>query len=272
MTDLFKRSIRLQVDALEIVDLRMSFKVEKTLKREPNTLELSIYNLSETSRKQVQKQNAFVKLIAGYQQRTEILFQGDVTTAYHTKNGPDWITKIQAGDGARTMRKARVSESFAAGTTLGDVLTRLAQRTGLNVGNLTDAVSQGNLRNALTQFTKGFAVSGVAIDELEKVAQTAGLEISVQDGALQFSDPSRVVGTEVALLKPDTGLVGSPEVGEKGKVKARALIQQKLLPGRQCKLESREIRGFFKIEKVTFTGDNFDPTWYADLELRPFVL
>lgn len=275
MGALFDRAVVADVGTLRVSGLRIAFKVEKTLTKDPNTLDLVIYNLAASTRRQMQTPGAAVRLTAGYVGNVELLFSGDATIINHTRNGPDWVTRIQCGDGVKALRTARVNESFAPGTSVGAVLQRIAERTGLALGNTLDEIKKGNVRNALTEFSKGFVTAGIAGDELDKLAATFGREFSVQDGAIQLSTPGEAVGDLVVDLRADAGLIGSPEVAEASAdkkrkrtiVKARSLIQQKLSPGRKVKLTSAAIAGFFRVEKVTFSGDTHAAPWYADLEL-----
>lgn len=278
---LFGRVCAVQIDTLRVVDLRCAFKVEKDLTKNPNTLDLVVYNLSEKSRRQVQKKNAAVRLEAGYGVSLELLFSGDATIINSTRVGTEWVTRVQAGDGIKAMRSATVSESFAPGTSIADVIKKIAGSTGLNIGNVVEAVKAGNIRNALTEFSKGFSVSGMSHEAMAKIAATYGYEFSVQDGAIQLSQPGVTVGTHVVDLRKETGLIGSPEIaevsagsggGKKTVIKARSLIQQRLTPGRAIRLTSKAIQGFFRIEKVTYTGDSREQPWYADLELNATAL
>lgn len=274
---LFNRICSVNVDTLKVTGLRTAFKVEKSLTKDPNTLDVTIYNLGEDARRKIQKKHALVKLEAGYEGNVEQIFTGDATIINSTKQGTDWITRLQSGDGVKAMRSNTVSESFAPGTSLSDVLKSLAGSTGLGLGNVIEAVRAGNLRNAMTEFSKGFSVSGMASDELAKVASSYGYELSVQDGALQLSQPGVPVGNYVVDLRKETGLIGSPEIaevsagsgnGKKTVIKARSLIQQKLTPGRAVHLQSKAITGFFRIEKASFIGDTHADPWYAELELN----
>jgi hypothetical protein len=276
MTELFKRSIFIDVDATRITDLRMAFKIEKDLTKDPNKCDVQIWNLSDFSRSKLQTSGAHIVVTAGYKGETEKLFDGQATVINHTKQGPDWVTRLQSGDGVFATRGARINENFAPGTPLVDAFKTIASKTGLALGNVLDEIKKGNVRNALSQWGKGAVVSGVAIEEAHKLAQTMGYELSVQDGALQLAELGGTVGSEVVRLAADTGLIGSPEIGEKDAanvlkarhiIKARSLIQQRLMPGRKVLLNSLKINGFFRIEKVTFIGDTHDTAWYADLEM-----
>jgi hypothetical protein len=274
---LFNRSVTVDVDAMRITALRMAFKIEKdATSKTPNKCDLQIWNLSDFSRSKIQTSGAHVVVTAGYDGQVEKLFDGQVTTINHTKQGPDWVTRLTSGDGVFATRGARVNENFAPGTQLVDAFKTIAEKTGLALGNVVEEIKKGNVRNALTQWTKGAVVSGVAIDEVHKLAATMGYEVTVQDGALQIAERGSTVGNEIVRLAEDTGLIGSPEMGEKDQTdilkarhitKARSLIQQRLMPGRSVLLNSARINGLFRIEKVTFVGDTHDTPWYADLEM-----
>ncbi len=274
--DLFGRVAVLQVGTVRIRDLRMAFRIDKRLTKEPNTLDLQVFNLSETTRRALQQKSVPVKLIAGYKDTVETLFEGDSTIINHTREGPDWITRVQSGDGIDLCRSSRCSESFAKGTTVADAALRLARRTGLKLGNFEEGLRLAP-PDAPSQYTKGVAFCGPTYDILEKVCGTLRLGLSVQDGALQVHQlDGTPVGAEIVRLAPDTGLVGSPEmceekaasgVGKRHFVKVRALIQQRLLPGRRVQLDSVAIKGIFRVEKATFIGDTHDTPWYADLEM-----
>jgi hypothetical protein len=96
-----------------------------------------------------------------------------------------------------------------------------------------------------------------------------GYSWSIQDKEIQILGPLDTVGGKVITLEVGTGLIGSPQVGEKGIVKVRSLLQTDLLPGRGVKILSRLIDGFFRIEKSTFEGDTWGQAWYVDLECKP---
>lgn len=276
MVEFFNRTASVEVAGIKVTSLRMAFKITKDLTATPNKLDLQIWNLSEASRANIQTASADVKFIAGYRGAEETLFSGQATIINHTKNGPDWITHLESGDGVFAGRLNRINENFAPGTPLTEAFKKVAASTGLAIGNTFDEIKKGNVRNALTQWSKGAIISGVALEEAHKLAKTLGYEMSVQDGALQVIEKGKTVGVDVVLLNAATGLVGSPEIGEKNAanaakarhvIKARSLIQQRLVPGRQVNLDSLRIKGFFRIEKVTFVGDTHDTPWYADLEM-----
>jgi hypothetical protein len=268
-TEFFGRVVSVEFGTMKIEGLRIVFKAEKDLKKDPNTLDLTIFNMSEDSRRTIQNNiGTQIKVVAGYIGNLEQIFIGDISTVTSTRTGTEWVTKISAGDALNAIRQARVSESFAPGTSLSDVASKIIDSIDTGKANAKEEFAKGNLRGGIDAFVKGFSIFGDSSTELDKLARTTGREMSFQDGSLQVMKDGDVFGTDVVFLSPETGLVGAPEVGEKGIVKVRSLIQQKLLPGRLLSLSSDSLVGDYRIEKVKFSGDNFGGEWYADIEMR----
>jgi len=249
--------------------LRVVFKVTRTLKKEPNKAEVRIYNLKKDNRIALQERNQPTIIEAGYIDNVSQIFNGDLEFGRNERDGRNWITTLQAADGSRKYKTARVSLSLKGPAAVGDVLQAAADALGINPGNLSEAISNGSARGALTEFTNGIVLSGKAEQQLDKVAKSMGLKWSIQDGQLQFLRPGQYVGTQAALLTPSTGLVGSPEPGDKGFVEARCLMQPNLAPGSRVQIQSAEVDGFYLVTKSVYTGDTHGGDWYVDIEGKP---
>jgi hypothetical protein len=272
---LYQRRCVVAVDTLLVDGLRVQFKVVKSLKKEPNSCELTISNLSKATRSTMRKTRAAIILSAGYADTVAQIFSGHARTTDHKRNGPTWETLIQAADGEVQFQANRVSESFGPGTKVADVIAKLAGASGLNPGNVLEAARAGGFRGNLDQFAQGYVAHGKAATELERIFKSAGLEWSVQDGALQVLKPGATSTTKAILLSPTTGLIGSPEHAapdKKGKpspLKCKALIQPQFKPGVRVAVQARDVQGEYRIVKVTHTGDTHGPAWYSELEVRP---
>lgn len=274
MAVLYERRVVVIVDTLRVDGLRVQFKAEKTLKKEPNTLDLSITNLSAQTRAGMQKKGAKVVVLAGHADQIGQIFAGDARTIDHVRKGPDWVTRIQCGDGERAYRYALTNKSFKAGTTVADVVKALANDLGIGVGNALAQIAAQNPRG-FAQYINGHAAYGNAARELDKVLRTAGFTWSIQDGQLQLLRVDETTKDSLALFSPATGLIGSPEHGapdKKGKasvLKVKALLSPLVRPGRRVKLESESATGVYRAEKVTHQGDTAGQDWYTDMELKP---
>lgn len=249
--------------------LRVKFKVTRTSKKEPNTAAIDIYNLRRENRTSLQEKNLAVSIEAGYAENTSQIFLGALDHSETVLNGRDWVTSLQAADGGEQFKSARVNLSFAGPAPVGDVLQAAADALGVDAGNVADKVSAGSIRGALSEFTNGAVLSGKAEQQLDKVVKSMGYSWSIQDGALQLLGPDETVGDQAFLLQSGTGLVGVPEAGEDGMVKARSLLQPEILPGKKVQIESigqESISGLYRVEKTVFVGDTWGSDWFVDIE------
>ncbi len=322
MTVQFDRDVRISVDGLDIAGLHASFRVVKTTKKEPNTCEVKIFNLSQPHRDRIaQAKDPIVQIKAGYKGREDVvgglldiavpdvpaglgaiseteepglIFFGNVRDAYSTFEPPNWITSMESGDGEKGTRFSRINKSFIAGTSLAVVLAEVAKSIqGVGIGNTIKQALKGKLLDAGIAFPNGVTVSGQSTKELDRIVKSAGLEWSIQDGTLQLLELSKPLGDVTIVLKPTTGLIGSPTIGNDGVVRVRSLLNSDIVPGRELEIESKvltqgsSIEGLgvlgevnlglddllgtdsgshFRVERVEYLGSNYDNDYYCDIE------
>lgn len=249
--------------------LRVTFKIERAINGDPNKAEVSIYNLSQATRSAIQERDIPTLIEAGYVNNLSTLFRGRLTFARHERQGTDWISTFEIHDGISSYQRSRINESFAKGTKIETVISRLVEVSGLGPGNVAEELLKGDFRGKLTEFKKGFAAAGKTLEVLKSVTESAGLNMSVQEEQVQLLRKGGTNGDDQVLLNAESGLIGAPELGEFGIVTARSLLQGKLSPGRPVRIESSAIDdGFFRIEKVTHFGDIAGNEWYSDIEAR----
>lgn len=249
--------------------LKVVFNVSKTVKKEPNTCDLQIINLKKDNRIALQQKGVETIVEAGYVDNRSVIFQGDLEYGNTVQDGKDWVTSMQSSDGTDKIKKKRINKSIKGPAKARDVLRVAANALDLKPGNLRKAIERGSVRGNLVEFSNGIVLSGKADKVLDSVCKSMGYFYSIQDGQLVLLTQKDFLGTTATLLSPSTGMVGSPEPGEEGFINVRALIQPNLLPAHRVKVMSEEVEGFYRIERVDFSGDTWGTDWYADLECRP---
>ena len=249
--------------------LRVTFQIEKSLTESANTAEISVYNLAEQTRAKVSEKALLTTLEVGYSGQSSIIFKGQLEAGTNQRDGVDWVTSFQSTDGGKQLRESRINVSFKT-ISASDAMQKIVNALGVGIGNAKEKIAQGNIRGALDDFKNGLVLSGPTKRELTRLTKTLGYDWSVQDGQLQLlAARDAIEPGDAIVLNPDTGLIGSPESGENGVIDARALLIPQLTPGRVVRLESRQIEGFYRVEKVAYQGDTHGQDWYADLELKP---
>lgn len=299
MTFLFNRELSILIDTSKLnikssrgevsPTLKAMFKVERNLSSDPNKGEVVLNNLSDLTRSKLSKLTDDNQLIieAGYggiptfpaAPSTAQIFQGNIDSVTHQKSNVEWVTKIQSADGGRQIRKSRVIKTWRRGTPLKQIILDLAKSTKLNLGNLGKQLNSNLIVNDTTaalrpldvsqeKINTGVVAAGNAFSEFRKYVKAAGFGVSIQDGQIQLLRDIETVDDLPTNLTFNTGLIGSPELGEKGIVKARSLLQPRLIPGKKLFLQSKEFDGLFKILKVIHSGDTWGSNWFSDIECK----
>lgn len=267
----FGRSLQVQVDTVKFQDLDAQFNVVRNLSKDPNTCDLRVFNLNRDHRNQLATlRDVFVSIQAGYEGEVSEIFKGRLREAYSERDGADWVTVINSGDGSKALRRARINKSFGPGTKTGQVIRDLVKELGINQGNLEIAIPRlvdPSFVGAGNEYVNGTTVSGRVSEELTAVLKSVGKEWSIQSETLQILTIARPLEGFVFRLTPTTGLIGSPTIGSDGVVNARALLNGQILPGRQVQISSAHIPdSFVRVERAEFTGDTSATDWYVDLE------
>lgn len=256
-------------NATIVRDLRMMFTAEKNLGSEPNTCALVIVNLGEEGRALVQRKPLYVRVDAGFDGKLERLFVGDMRFGQSVPTATGWETRIEIGDGERSFREGRVSRSYQAGIPALAAVNEAASAMGF-VPKMSAATS-ALLRR---QYSAGLSLTGAAHRELSRILASFDLTWSVQDGVLEIMSTAEVRPDLAVLISEQTGMVGSPEFGApESKKKAphllvRTLLKPAVRPGGRIQVESRAVRGLFKVLRVRHVGDSGGQDWHTEIEAR----
>lgn len=273
MSELFRRAWRVQVGSLDVSNLAIRFKAKRTLAQRAGTLDLEIRNLSPEHRREIQtarRFRTFVEVQAGYVGGMSLIFRGDLRKAVPAREGTDWLVKVTAGDGEHALRSARVSRSFAPGTTVQMVVQHIAEAMGVGVGNAATALRNASLGTAGLlgdAMPEGTVLHGSAAAELTRLCESARKTWSIQDGNLQILDLGGALSRTAILLSPDTGMVGTPEVVNRRVITVKALLQPGLVPGQQVVVQSDALLSTapWRITEADYSGDTHGVDWYATL-------
>lgn len=267
MTTQFNRQYELQVGEVVSTDLDIQFDIVKTLRKEPNTADITIFNLNPDNRDTLAElEKPVAQLKAGYEGDIKTIFLGDTRSAFSSYEPPDWVTLIEGGDGEDKVSKKRINKTFAPGTPLSVIIQAAATALGLGTGNLAQFLPFAKLVNGGKETINGMTLSGPAARELYRIVRSTGLEYSVQDSTLQFLSAGKSLIDTAVVLTPETGLIGVPTFGNDGVIELRTLLDGDIIPGRQLILESKSFAGTLRAERCQYTGATDGTDWYVDIE------
>jgi hypothetical protein len=274
MAFLFNRTASIVIgkegeEAPEISGLRIKFNIEKTSESTSNTAKIQVFNMNPTNRGRLEEKDLIVILRAGYagineEPIEELIFKGNVSKTQTIKQGADYVSTIECGDGEKALLEKHLDKSFESGTKLTAIIDELKNTLGLAVADIKDITTE--------QFVNGGSISGTVKNILDKLTERMGLTWNIQDEELHIQSPTTVNETEAVLVSAQTGLISEPIKREKG-IEVLSFLNPKFRPNRTMKIESDRMdseESFFRIRKVNFTGDTHDGDWLAKIEaIRP---
>lgn len=218
---------------LEITELRMEFKITKTLTAEPNSAVLKIYNLSADHETQIQKEFTDVLINAGYVGAVRLVFRGTIKHVFKYKKGLDHITEIEVGDGDKDLRNSLINTTLAAGTTDHDLVSAVVKTFS--------ETSLGYVNIDQRKRFKGRAVFGSGQHVLSTLARAHGANWSIQDGQLQIVKAESVLPDQAIVVNAQTGMLKAPEISDKG-ITVSCLMNPQMRPNGTVKLDNNDIK------------------------------
>lgn len=280
---------------LLVENLRVQFEVVKTVEATPNVAVIRIFNLHPDNEAKVKNEYDEVLLNAGYEGAMRLVFRGNIKHVYRYREKNDYITEIEAGDGDKDFRNAVMNETLAAGTTTAQLVQR-AVGSFKGVGGTTPGPAQVSNRARL----RGKVISGNTRDVLNDVARECGANWSIQDGQLVIVSTNDVLPGQAIVIRADTGMLGAPEINDKG-IAVRCLLNPMLRVNGAIQLDNNNIKanrrkaqalatrrerqetnpplgreneqlvrldpdGIYKVLKLTHKGDNRGEDWVSEIE------
>jgi hypothetical protein len=269
---------------IEIGTLRITFKVEKTIRPTPNQASILVYNLSPDQEAKVKNEYTDVMLQVGYQGATRMVFGGNIKRAFTYKEETDWITEIQGADGDKDYTRATLNKTLAAGYTDADIV-----KAAIDAYGQTGGTAAGTVTTSTVAHSRGRVLTGPVTQLMHRVAENALGHWSIQDGKLYLVKADSVLPDDAIVVNETTGMIGAPEISDKGIIVKCQLNPQIRING-ALKLDNNDIKvksyqlyvngpkvkaknlvrlspdGIYKVYKLTHEGDTWGEDWFTTSE------
>lgn len=278
MTELFGRKVAITVNTTRYTDLDVAFTIKKTLKPEPNTCEVTIWGLNRDRQAELEaivprgtkqaSKGIPCEIEAGYEGGMSLLWRGDLRTVETVHERPEVITHLTSGDGEKSWKHARLHVSYGPQTPVETSLRAIARSLGVAEGNLSKVVSRLKVGGSAIWPT-GKVLTGSVSRQLVSIARSSGLEVSIQDGALQFLDRGQALEGTALKLNSNTGLIGSPSIDNEGIVTFSTLMIPDLRCGASVVIDAERVKGNFRLVEIEWSGDTSSSDWYANCKGEP---
>ena len=192
------------------------------------------------------------------QQKLNPLVQGEVYLIKYSKDDP---AQMVVG-----------KEAFPAGAYSGAVNCKtLIQDTADQMGVTVSFSYNAEFKD----IPNGYSYVGPARNVLTKACETSGLVWSINNGVLQVKKPGDTMSREVYELSAETGLLGLPErvqISNEDKGYSYGWDVEYLMNAAiglddYVYLNSKMVKGYFRVYSVRIEGDNMEGSWSCTARL-----
>lgn len=297
MSVLYKRYCRLTIaegkensKAIDFSAFRVSFTISQSLKGEPRSAKIQIYNVNIETFSRIRQEGQKVILEAGYEGNHAIIFQGDLIQRYRTKaeSGNDTCLIIMASTADQAHSYAVVNASLPAGASPADIHQSILSEYGRY------GVAKGFVPElAQTKLTRGKVMFCPAKDAMSTFCRTHQLQYSYLDTGLACVPVRETFPGKPFVLNERTGLIGTPEMSLDG-LKVTSLLRPEIRLDTTLQIENNsifydesygtrkegaekkkksgqkqgdvlDVDGVYKVISLTHKGDTFGKNWYTEM-------
>lgn len=229
--------------------LSMDFDIHHTDDSSPSTGTVTIYNLKESTRKQMETKDLKISVFAGYKD-FKMIGSGDIKDVVHTLRSATWETKITIGDGKKTHDKTVFNRSYKEGIDIKSIVDEVTKSFEIPVRDITSALGGATLG--------GLSLTGKSKDIMNDLSQANEFDWSIIDGELLITDQNKDDGQSAIVANVNTGLINTPQHTDKG-VKFDMQLNPDVRPKRLVILETRSNSSsvLYRIGEAQFTGNNY---------------
>ena len=240
--------IRSRDVTLSSKDLDVEFVVPFDDDMEANEAEITIYNLSDNTIKNIE-QDAAITIEAGYEGDTGVLFEGMVSKVKTVYEGADKVTTIYALDDFK--EHPIESIAFAANTNASYILRQLIEKTGIPVAAFNPRRDH--------VYVDSQTVDGDLMENIKKYAEVCGISVYVCQGKIYARYITEGDGVNFNVSS-ETGMIGSPSaytedikaadfVETVNGYEVSMLLQHRMRTGAIVELESKAAVGTYRVCK-----------------------
>ena len=249
--------------------IRINFNIEKADTETPNTSRISLWNLSPKNIDVLNDKDCKIILYAGYRDKVELAFIGEVVFATTLPDGADRETKIEVSDGRLALRDTYVSLSYAGSINTRQIISDTVAQMGIPLTISHNA--------EFCDYPNGFSFVGPARVAMDKGCDSTNLQWHIYNEIMCVKKSRDTLDREVYVLSSETGLVGIPKriiysedgygVGEQPGWEVMYLLNAAIGISDFVKVVSREVTGFFHVKWVEMVGDNHQGDWKCTAKL-----
>lgn len=203
------------------------------------------------------KSGKFLYIEAGRESYgTTVLYVGEITSAVIAPP-PDIVMTIKSATG--NSKKGEIVSTSYPTTSLSNIAKQISNQLGYQL-----------VFQAKDKQISNFTFTGGVLQQVDQLGVMGRVNAYVDDNKLIVKDNNKSLANQVKLISMDTGMIGIPEITERG-VKVKYLFDNTTVLGGALKVESKlnpAVNGTYSIYKLQFDISNREEQFYWIVEAK----
>lgn len=277
-----------QQSAINLSNMRITFRTSGADTESPNTAIIRVYNLSDHTVNQAIKEYDNVVLQAGYEGGNfGVIFKGTIKQFRKGKeSNTDSFLDILAADGDIPYTTGVISKTLDAGSTGPDAVGAvLAESMGIPL----DPNADTTLAGTGGVLPRGKVLFGMSRDYWRNLANTHDFRWSIQNGFVTVVPNTGYLPGQIIKINSSTGMVGIPEATDNG-ILIKTLLNPLVKIGQRAQINNKDVTqtivkeqffpnyaspptliadvsrdGTYRILVIEHEGDTRGTSWYSSL-------
>ena len=238
--------------------------------------DLRLYNLSDETRGPLLRRGTAIVLVAGYEDNKDVIFTGKIENAFRDGNPPNVFLHVLCATGTQpNITKDPIQISLGKPAKTIDIIKQCASSMGypINIDKGADSV--------FADYLDGYSSIGNPHEIMHSLAYDRKFNWLISDDKVIIVPANSFRQGAPHKISWETGMVGVPEVSEKG-VDVSVRLNPKIKIGSQVDIESKRSTfsfgslyyeniqnskgtGIFKVNRISHSGDTHGDTWTSRL-------
>lgn len=256
-------------------DFRITFRVVKNIMSlgAPNTLEVSIYNLTKESKQLLSREATNIALQLGYKEggvKVQSVGIGGIASVTSQRIGGDIRTTVFAYDGLDGLAQSVSYKAYKGNTTLRKIVSEISK----DIKGISSSEENIKIDSRITTGSKGRVIAGRTTSCLDKLAQEYGFNWSIQDGVFKVYQDTFFEGNIYEISSAASTLISAtPRIDNIGQVVTtidiETILDPRIQPGDLVNLKSEvnpTLSNIYQATFVTHIGDTHGDVWQTNIQ------
>lgn len=256
-------------------DFRITFRAVKNIMAlgAPNTLEVTLYNLTEQSKQILSREATNVLLQVGYLEgatKLQTVATGGITSVTSEREEGDIKTTMFSYDGMDGLAQSVSYKAYKGNTTLKNIVKALAE----DIPGVESSDENIKIPSNIIVGTKGRVFAGRTSDHLDKLAREYGFNWSVQSGVFKVFLDTFIDGNTYEISTKASNLISAtPRIDNIAQVVTtidiETILDPRINPGDIVNLTSDinpTLNNRYQVTFISHVGDTHGDVWQSNIQ------